>query len=109
MYELSVYMQCQNVMRVQIQSRQTSSKIYNLWTEYQVETNPIKSGYCKCKTGARLVGCCAHIAAVLRDLGHYRRNDLSSRLCPTYELNVEDTAKALSDWSDAEGDQDRPH
>lgn len=55
LYELSVHKQCRNVIRVQIQSRHTLSKIYNLWIEYVEEVNPIKSWYCQCKAGARTV------------------------------------------------------
>lgn len=79
MYQLSVHLQCHNVVRIQIQSRHTSSQIYNLWIEYSDGINPITLWYCQCKSGAKTVGCCAHIASVLWYLRYYRHNDVPLR------------------------------
>lgn len=64
-----------NIIRFKIQSRHTSNAKYLLWIGY----NPIKQGtnsitgyYCKCPNGSRMVGCCAHIAAVLWYLSYAR-------------------------------------
>ena len=69
MYSFLVHKQEGNILRVQIQSRHTSSKVYNLWIETNVGPNPISGWYCQCKSGARVVDCCAHIASVLWYLG----------------------------------------
>ena len=38
------------------------------------KTDPIRSWYCTCKSGARVVGCCAHVASVLWFLGFFHFN-----------------------------------
>jgi hypothetical protein len=52
-----------NFIRVRIQSRHVSSKQYLLWITYS-ETE-VLSWYCTCRAGARVVGVCAHIAAII--------------------------------------------
>ena len=46
------------------------------------------SWYCRCKTGARVVGVCAHIAAVLWYLGYAR-----------YRYNIDEDRIGVRDWS----------
>ena len=59
----------QGVLNAQIRSRQSSSKTYNLWIEHNISFNPITGWFCTCKSGDRVVGCCAHIESVLWYLG----------------------------------------
>lgn len=61
--DIHVYKDDRNLVRVRIQSRHTSSKKYMLWIKYNA--TEICAWYCKCRTGARVVGVCAHIAAVV--------------------------------------------
>ena len=49
-----------------------SSKVYILWIEYSLIE--ITAWYCKGKSGARVIGVCAHIAAILWYLGYARHN-----------------------------------
>ena len=58
-----------------MQSRHTSSKTYNLWIQYEPEEK-ISGWYCQCKTGARTIGCCAHIAAVIWFLSFERFEEI---------------------------------
>lgn len=91
------------VLRIKIQSRHTSAKQYQLWIRYESNSfDPIKGWYCQCKNGARVVGCCAHIASVLWYLGFYRHLDsfpeyLSDKY-PDYELDA-------SSWSESEASE----
>ena len=62
----------EGVLKSQIRSRHTSSKTYNLWIEYSTGLSPITGWFCTCKSGVRVVGCCAHIASVLWYLGFER-------------------------------------
>ena len=60
------------VLKAKIRSRHTSSRTYDLWIEHSTSLNPITGWFCTCKSGARVVGCCAHIASVLWYLGFKR-------------------------------------
>lgn len=51
------------LLRAKIQSRHISSKKYQLWIHYSEST--VESLYCTCRAGARVVGMCSHIAAVI--------------------------------------------
>ena len=66
-YDIFVSSDDTNILQAKIQSRHVTSKQYYMWIQYNLEdeTDPIVSWYCQCKAGARLVGCCAHIASVM--------------------------------------------
>ena len=68
----------QGVLKSQIRSRHTSSKTYNLWIDYSTGLSPI-TWFCTCKSGARVVGCSAHIASVLWYLGFERHQPATKR------------------------------
>lgn len=70
MYELSLHRQESNILRIQLQSRHTSAKRYNLWLSFS--STHVTAWYCQCKSGARTVGCCAHIASVIWYLAYDR-------------------------------------
>ena len=71
-YEILINKEQEGVLKSQILIRHTSSKIYNLWIEYSTGLSPITGWFCTCKSGARVVGCCAYIASVLWYLGFER-------------------------------------
>ena len=60
----------------------TSSKRYQLWIKYDIDH--IIAYYCKCRAGARTVGTCSHVAAVIWYLGT--------------AVHTEDTAFGVQDW-----------
>jgi len=72
LYELLVHEERSDIIRVQLQSRHTSSKVYNTWIQYNFCSPPISAWYCQCKVGAHVVECCAHVASVLWYLGYHR-------------------------------------
>ena len=47
-----------NLLKIQLQSRHTTSMFHVLWISYT--KIDIVSWYCRCKTGARVFGVCAH-------------------------------------------------
>lgn len=64
-------------IRVRLFSRYRGGTRHQLWISFDqapVEgaDNPILGTYCTCQTGARTVGTCAHVAAVVWYLGHAR-------------------------------------
>ena len=104
MYTLFSHKEDENILRVQIRSRHTSSKVYNLWIETNAGPNPIIGWFCQCKSGARVVGCCAHIASVLWYLGYSRHClDQTSKPSSTFEKYIEDA----SCWSEAGGEPEK--
>jgi hypothetical protein len=62
------------LLRIKIQSRHVSSKSYHVWIRY--DESSVTAWYCRCKAGARVVGVCAHVAAVIwfLGLGHYKES-----------------------------------
>lgn len=68
-----------------------ASKVYLLWIKY--DANAVTAWYCKCKSGARVVGVCAHIASILCYLGYARHN-------PDIRFGVKHWGTYLKDASD---------
>ncbi|GFQ66503.1 uncharacterized protein TNCT_546991 [Trichonephila clavata] len=59
--------------------------------------NPNIEWYCLCKVGARVVGCCAHVASILWYLGYWRHNHTQKK---TSSLGYADTLQdATTGWS----------
>ncbi|XP_035702689.1 uncharacterized protein LOC118434065 [Folsomia candida] len=74
-FEIKLNSEFTNIVRAKIESRFTANKAHDLWIEYSLEVqgaDAIKGFYCKCKQGARTMGCCAHICTVLWYLGYQR-------------------------------------
>jgi len=65
-----------NLIRVRLQSRHVSAKQHTLWIRFN-DTN-IVAWYCRCRAGARVVGMCAHVAAILWYLGYAKQRFISS-------------------------------
>ncbi|XP_062580526.1 uncharacterized protein LOC134242456 [Saccostrea cucullata] len=96
-YSISIHKDDAGLLRARIQSRHVSAKRYFLWISFdETSTPPITGWYCQCKVGARTVGCCAHIAAVIWYLG-FQRHSVDRLLTPTdykeFILDAPDT-----DW-----------
>ncbi|VDI06628.1 Hypothetical predicted protein [Mytilus galloprovincialis] len=71
-YELLLCKESETLLQVKIQSRHSKSTIHTLWIDYNAGSSvqkPVNGWYCTCKVGARMVGCCAHVASVLWYLG----------------------------------------
>lgn len=60
-----------NLVRARFASRHSSSKNYIATVEFDNERDeePITGWYCTCAAGARAVGCCGHVAALLWHMG----------------------------------------
>ena len=82
------------IITTKIQSRHTSSKQYRVYIRYlpiseTIIERPdhIKSWFCECKNGARTLGCCCHIAALLYYLAYARHLKYQSLKKPAFFLN----------------------
>jgi len=80
--DIQVHKEIEGLLRVKLQSRHVSSKSYLLWIKY--DTDHIIAYYCKCRAGARTVGTCSHVAAVIWYLGT--------------AVHTEDTSFGVQDW-----------
>ena len=80
-YTISVQQNCPEIVYGLIQSRHVSKKKYHVWIKYH--ESGIVSWYCKCKAGARVIGCCAHIASILWYLGLARHQDYKVQTAKT--------------------------
>ena len=83
-------------LRFRIFSRFRNATRYQLWIKYrqigELEEEPIKGYYCTCKTGARTLGTCAHIASVLWYLGYARHQANVKYPSRAWIENVQDAA-----------------
>lgn len=101
-FKIFVHNENNTLIRVKMQSRFCKSQKHNLWIKFvENGTSPssIISWYCQCKTGARTVGCCSHVATVLWYLSFARHNpnevpkkrDLGEGILDALELCAEDS------------------
>jgi len=75
-YEVFSNPQFRGLIKVRLGSRFRAAVYHHLCIEYWPNRNGaerISSWHCQCQVGARLVGCCGHIASVLwfSDLGRF--------------------------------------
>ena len=64
-----------NVLRLQVQSRHISKKLYKCFIKYEpnsVGMSSLLEYVCECANGNRTVGCCSHTAAIIYYLSHAR-------------------------------------
>lgn len=69
-FEVMVNQLDPHLICAKLQSRHVSSKSYLLWIMF--DEVHVTSWYCRCRTGSRVVGMCAHIASVLWYLAYAR-------------------------------------
>lgn len=73
-YTVMVHKEMDGIIRVKLQSRFRRAITHNVWIEYKDDAfrepaSRILGYFCYCEQGARNLGCCAHVAAVLLHLG----------------------------------------
>lgn len=83
-FDIFVREQSPGLLCIKIQSRHMSAIRYKCWVGYN--EGAINGWYCKCKSGARVVGMCAHITAVVWHLSYQRHNVM---------------ARGVRNWTDA--------
>lgn len=76
--DILVHSEFHGLIRVKLQSRHVSSRQYLLWIQFS--ESDITAWYCRCRAGARVVGVCSHVAAVIWFLavGRHNREAISS-------------------------------
>ncbi|OXA46688.1 hypothetical protein Fcan01_18211 [Folsomia candida] len=126
-YEFFFHEEMADLVRAKLQSRFCKRGHHTLWIKFIPwgrGPEAIVGWYCLCKNGARTLGCCGHVAAVLRYLAldrfvppaHRRQLDLqgyidatpiqqvpsSSQPGPSQRALVEDIVQLVDDSSDEE-------
>ncbi|OXA46662.1 hypothetical protein Fcan01_18834 [Folsomia candida] len=126
-YEFLFHEEMKDLIRAKLQSRFNKRTHHTLWikfTPWGRGPEAVIGWYCLCKNGARTLGCCGHVAAVLRYLSlnrfvpptHRRQLDLeeyidatrnqqvpsSSQPGPSQGALVEDIVELVEDSSDEE-------
>jgi hypothetical protein len=90
LYEFEFIPESTDLIKVKLKSRHLSNTIYTLFIQYDVSgvsnSEPIKAYYCDCRSGARTIGCCAHIASVIWYLGYAKYNP--NLLRPTFSVKL---------------------
>ena len=64
-----------NILKKEVRCRHVRVKKYRCYIEYVPESigcSGIKRHYYECANGARTVGCCSHVAAIIYYLSHAR-------------------------------------
>ncbi|CAF3028442.1 unnamed protein product [Rotaria sp. Silwood2] len=74
-YVVQVAPEEDELIRCRIQSRHSNATRYYAWIRYSLSENTITAWYCQCRSGARTVGCCGHIASVIWYLSYARLHD----------------------------------
>ena len=88
--DIHVHKEYSGLIRVRLQSRHISAKQYTLWIKFN--PSEVISWYCKCRSGARVVGMCAHCAAVIWYLGYAKQRYVTG-------IGVRDWCEYLDDAS----------
>lgn len=103
-YNIMIHKENQNIVKVKIQSRHVRSVTHTLWIEFDPNDflEPITSWYCTCKVGARVVGCCSHIASVLWFLGYERHREDPTRAVTISTDTILDTSEVDLDYDEEE-------
>ncbi len=74
LYRVLIHKEQDGLVRIKLQSKYRRAVTHNLWVEFcddpkREPANRILGYFCYCEQGARNLGCCAHVAAVLLYLG----------------------------------------
>lgn len=88
-----------------MESWHVTSKVYLLWIEY--DASAVTAWYCKCKSGALVVGVCAHIASIFWFLGYATHNpDIRFGVKKNWGTYLEDASdiSQVIDNSDSESE-----
>jgi len=88
-YGIYYHIEERHLLRAKIESRYTKGRSHQLWIKYDSNLQGhkgITGYYCTCKVGARVVGCCAHIASVIWFFG-----------CGRHEKHLKLPTKALAE------------
>jgi len=99
-YEIHVHVDDRSLLTVRLQSRHTSSRRYLMWIRCTSTT--VDAWYCQCRAGARVVGMCSHVAAIIWFLAFARHQENARCGVRNWGEHIEDAALYKIDSSDSE-------
>ena len=67
---IQLFRENDGLLHARLQSKHISSKSYLVWIKY--DSDHVLVWYCRCRAGARTVGTCSHVAAIIWYLGQSR-------------------------------------
>ncbi|CAF2696014.1 unnamed protein product [Rotaria sp. Silwood2] len=95
-----------DLVRVRFSSRHSTQKSYTATVQYDSdEEKQIQGWYCTCPNGARVLGCCPHIAALLWYLGVCRA-DTDDTGHPLSTQNLLDAVNDCIQYQEIEDDDE---
>lgn len=99
-YNILIHKENKNIVIVKFQSRHIRSVTHTLRVEFDPNDiqEPITSWYCTCKVGARVVGCCSHIASVIWFLGYERHQENPTRVVTISTDTILDASEVDLDY-----------
>ncbi|CAF4102603.1 unnamed protein product, partial [Rotaria sp. Silwood1] len=73
-FEFQLFSSNDSLLRCRLHSKHSRTTKYYLSIQFDNDDDddPIKDHYCQCKSGARNLGCCSHVATVLWYIGYAR-------------------------------------
>lgn len=105
-FGIFIHRDMEDIIRARIQSRFSKSKTHDAWIKFGANENgckAIKGYYCSCKVGERTLGCCSHLATVMRYLG-FDRHHPKTTFRSHYAWDAIDCADCSDDSTDTESD-----
>ncbi|OXA38533.1 hypothetical protein Fcan01_26735 [Folsomia candida] len=81
-YDFQLHKDMDDLLRIKLRSRFSRRPTHTVWiffTPWGHGFESIRGWYCLCKSGSRTLGCCGHVAAVLRYLSYDRFLPIRSR------------------------------
>ena len=100
--DIFIHKEDPTLIRVKIQSRHTSSKRYNVWIRYNFVE--VQAWYCVCRAGARVVGMCAHVAAILWYIGNARHSGSDKFGVRNWGQSIADAAEVPEEIDQSDSD-----
>ncbi|XP_060555609.1 uncharacterized protein LOC132716364, partial [Ruditapes philippinarum] len=86
-----------SLLTVRLQSRHTSSRRYLMWI--RSSDTAVEAWYCQCRAGARVVGMCAHVSAIVWYLAFARHQESTRYGVRDWGSHLEDAATFQIDSS----------
>ncbi len=93
-----------NIIRIRFQSAHRNN--YTYCTYIQFDQSQVTAWYCTCPIGARVVGCCSHVAAAIWKLSYERHNPTTTAQLSTTNARNIDYADDISDFEPSSDDEE---
>jgi len=101
-FEFFVHKSANDLIRARVQSRHKNATKYFVWVEFSKKA--ITGWYCQCKAGARMVGCCAHVATLVWYFAYARLSRYQTSRIDYWKSVVDCTGEPDSDEEAPEQD-----